>query len=988
MSATGWKQLLAGWPWFRGEGRFPLPAYSELMPPPYLVRKPYGGWDLCLLRDDDPHGWPVTEYEEALALRPGLVSIARQLLRRLVQCGRDPHRHDIAHGKLVDNPYWSLDLARQAAGLKGERYVLLLPLALSRTLDDKGRVRWTLFGGSEQGPARAFWRGFFTAPDREAPAAEGLDFFRRLLRAAYAVPDKELDDLHRAGLRVLPQGDDVPCPWWREGPLPSWAEPLLWEPGRSLRGVKYLLTFRPFLRLPAAVRRAYQAGDLHLLPFPGSLLFWGVPGYVRLQRELPFALQVPLLQQVDRHEEPLGIRVPQAGWLHEAREAPPPEHQHGPVRGTFKRTHRWARVHRDEDELATAREEKLAHVLFSAAPDDVGLYYKPMARNAQLWTHDFRLLFDGPRADYDAICAAAEAVGAGGVFGYRFLYPAMRLGTHELYWHRPLVAYRTGRGGTVMLPDAPAGYLTAYDAGRPDLERPVELWPRLLQRPLHAANVELFEHAKHDPRPQQTLINVRKFLDTWELLGGRPLQGGPLAGASGLCRSFARRLLTTDKRQTLDGWLDSLPARARDPGRARALADELRRRLEPEPPRRRKAKRPRPAPSLTYRHTARRSFEVEYWKTIAFLSAGDYVNKNNADPVRDPATQAVHPHDQRDLEPLGAYLLTYYTQLIESAGLAGKALVGELPFRWQTEFHYPWMGGWLHNREHRTHERDLVVVIPGRDRSRAVLMADHYDTAYMEDHYEKARGGTGARIAAPGADDNCSATAALMLGARPFLELSRADKLGCDVWLIHLTGEEYPAEGLGARHLCQCLVEGRLKIRLAGDRWHDLSDTAVKGLVVLDMVAHNVRADRDVFQMSPGTSRESMWLAYQAHLAAEAWNESLPAWNGRADRRDAGRARRSRDRGRVPGPCRHLYLDGEVRPSYDPRSTLFNTDGDEFSDAGLPTLLFMENYDINRVGYHDTHDTMGNIDLDYGSALAAITIEAVARMATEEPPAP
>ena len=27
----------------------------------------------------------------------------------------------------------------------------------------------------------------------------------------------------------------------------------------------------------------------------------------------------------------------------------------------------------------------------------------------------------------------------------------------------------------------------------------------------------------------------------------------------------------------------------------------------------------------------------------------------------------------------------------------------------------------------------------------------------------------------------------------------------------------------------------------------------------------------------------------------------------------------------------------------------------------------MENYDINRHGYHDTHDTMTNIDFDYGS---------------------
>jgi hypothetical protein len=31
-------------------------------------------------------------------------------------------------------------------------------------------------------------------------------------------------------------------------------------------------------------------------------------------------------------------------------------------------------------------------------------------------------------------------------------------------------------------------------------------------------------------------------------------------------------------------------------------------------------------------------------------------------------------------------------------------------------------------------------------------------------------------------------------------------------------------------------------------------------------------------------------------------------------------------------------------------------------------VLLMENYDINRSGYHDRHDTMENIDLDYGAA--------------------
>jgi hypothetical protein len=43
----------------------------------------------------------------------------------------------------------------------------------------------------------------------------------------------------------------------------------------------------------------------------------------------------------------------------------------------------------------------------------------------------------------------------------------------------------------------------------------------------------------------------------------------------------------------------------------------------------------------------------------------------------------------------------------------------------------------------------------------------------------------------------------------------------------------------------------------------------------------------------------------------------------------------------------------------------------------------MENYDINRSGYHDSHDTMANIDLDYGAALSAIAIESVARLAVD-----
>ena len=78
-----------------------------------------------------------------------------------------------------------------------------------------------------------------------------------------------------------------------------------------------------------------------------------------------------------------------------------------------------------------------------------------------------------------------------------------------------------------------------------------------------------------------------------------------------------------------------------------------------------------------------------------------------------------------------------------------------------------------------------------------------------------------------------------------------------------------------------------------------------------------------------------------------------------------------------------LRLQGEVRLIEDPHSTLYNTDGQIFSDCGIPVVLLMENYDIKRDGYHDTKDTLEDIDLDYGSALAAIAIEAVARAATQ-----
>src|SRR5262249_46703144 len=157
----------------------------------------------------------------------------------------------------------------------------------------------------------------------------------------------------------------------------------------------------------------------------------------------------------------------------------------------------------------------------------------------------------------------------------------------------------------------------------------------------------------------------------------------------------------------------------------------------------------------------------------------------------------------------------------------------------------------------------------------------------------------------------------------------------------------------------------------------DLSKVRVQGAFVLDMVAHNNPHERDVFQIAPGQGRQALWLAEQAHAANELWNAGAEVGNRRPGRRDLTRAVRSPRAACIPPPFRFLPLAGEVRLPMDPRSTLYNTDGLMFADAGIPAVLFMENYDINRSGYHDTHDTMENIDLDYGAALTAITIETV-----------
>ena len=233
-------------------------------------------------------------------------------------------------------------------------------------------------------------------------------------------------------------------------------------------------------------------------------------------------------------------------------------------------------------------------------------------------------------------------------------------------------------------------------------------------------------------------------------------------------------------------------------------------------------------------------------------------------------------------------------------------------------------------------QANLIAVIPGvlpAGRNRPVLMADHIDTAFCEDEYER----TGRRISAPGADDNVSATAVLLRAA----VVLKDSRLFHDIWLVHLTGEEFPPDDLGAREFLGRLMKEKKDI---------------SGLVLMDLIGW--RADQDdIFQVNPGDNRPSLKIAAEAFDSARALG---------------------------------IKFRPVLRTRFDSRSYLYNTDGLLFSDMGYPVILLNEHMNrlenLNRVGYHHTTDTSLKIDWEYVTSVARTAIETAARLAHTPPP--
>src|SRR5664280_2475416 len=98
----------------------------------------------------------------------------------------------------------------------------------------------------------------------------------------------------------------------------------------------------------------------------------------------------------------------------------------------------------------------------------------------------------------------------------------------------------------------------------------------------------------------------------------------------------------------------------------------------------------------------------------------------------------------------------------------------------------------------------------------------------------------------------------------------------------------------------------------------------IVGVYVMDMIGHNRDTDQDIFQISPGKSAASLFLAYQAHIANIIWNECTHKWNRQPERLNKDHGHRIKELQEIPDIARHLTLKGEVRTQFNPHSSIFN----------------------------------------------------------------
>jgi hypothetical protein len=119
----------------------------------------------------DDHGWRITAREATHELEPGLAALAAALAPALAAVlDDDAHTRGLSRDLIAGNRYLP-DVALPAARAA---LIAVVGVALSRTQDDKGRVRWTLLGASDLGPARRSGPVFHRGP-RAADELDGAE---------------------------------------------------------------------------------------------------------------------------------------------------------------------------------------------------------------------------------------------------------------------------------------------------------------------------------------------------------------------------------------------------------------------------------------------------------------------------------------------------------------------------------------------------------------------------------------------------------------------------------------------------------------------------------------------------------------------------------------------------------------------------------------------------------------------------------------------
>jgi hypothetical protein len=227
---------------------------------------------------------------------------------------------------------------------------------------------------------------------------------------------------------------------------------------------------------------------------------------------------------------------------------------------------------------------------------------------------------------------------------------------------------------------------------------------------------------------------------------------------------------------------------------------------------------------------------------------------------------------------------------------------------------------------------NLIVQIKGTDPSaseKPVCIADHIDTAFAGEVYDAKQ----KRISVPGADDNGSAVAGLLQAA----EVLRKFKFRKDIWLLHLTAEEFPASSLGSAKFVSLFLKSKKDIT---------------GLLLMDMIGWKDPETGNLYQVNAGGDKKSIDIAAMLIGAS-------------------------------------LDVSPELKPifrsRYDPRSYLYNTDGIIWEENGYPVVLANEHVNqienLNRRCYHGMCDVVSQMDIPYATGILKAVVETAARLA-------